>query len=1058
VQSKHQEEKHYYYGRNLTKKKRLKMSVTQQQLNRFFEILKASKLPSELVELINAPSTGHYVVIQSGESDAQKISVSKLRGALGSYDVTTNTPTLTDGAGVEGDSYIATTAGTRDFGSGNVSISVDDILEYRNGKWLVNGLALTQGRVVAALGYTPLDKSTYTGTAQDLKDDIDKYRLQSYTDFNSFPAVGSVDVIYKDESDLALYLWDDVNEVYVNANPKHTATINSIADLKTFTAHDTDSAVELLGYYTKGDGGGGSFYWDAASTEADNGGTIIQVTGVTTGRWKRRFSGAVNVKWFGVKYDGTDETEKFNKAIANGGIVTGDGEICISSSLTTSEKISLIGENLTIKAISVVSQMFSPLADFEIKGVTFNGNNLAETGIKGVSNCKINGVKVYNIQSSSVNSSYGIYCSLSNYSKGGIYIENCKIESITHTTTSGTIGDSEGAARAITVKLFGNSNDCFVSINNNVCIDVFGQEGDSVHISDENLTGKNKFVITKNEILRFNRRGIKLQASNVIISNNTIEDVDGLDARAIEGKHIIECASNNLTNILIESNVINNNNLASCIYAVVSNDVVINNNILNIKKTNTVNPMGIWYFNVENLIISNNILNLTDAYQFILDYGTIATTTISIVGNLFKSTGTTAVTVLGISADSFGLKLSNNTLQGNIENFVSSSKNLTGFLIENNTLKSTKKGRMYSLTGTLQDVYFLNNYIEGTHGPFPDDKQGIKINNNRHKTLSREKNILETTNYTLLFGDRDKYLIVFNPITITVPSGLFEKEDLIEIYNISSGDVTVLNGSGMTLNYPQSINKIKPYGIGNIRFSSSSVGGLSINNGGQVNKPLKTVSTTTYTLVSEDATKWLRFTNASGCTVTVPDAVFTAEQELMGDAQGGNVVFSEGTGMTIDGSTTLLIDGIFKGRFRAANEIVLSTGADTNKANVRLDNIAADLSIAEQDAIKEKIGAPNSRTELVNTSRFFTQADKGKILVVSATVTLTMPSTGLTNDWSTDIDCMSTGQATIAKDAGAVVLDSPHGKILEADKMGTVYRKPVGTYANEYRLRGEFKV
>jgi len=52
------------------------------------------------------------------------------------------------------------------------------------------------------------------------------------------------------------------------------------------------------------------FYWDAASTEVDNGGTIIQATAITTGRWKRVFSGAVNVKWFGAKGDGVaDDTQ-----------------------------------------------------------------------------------------------------------------------------------------------------------------------------------------------------------------------------------------------------------------------------------------------------------------------------------------------------------------------------------------------------------------------------------------------------------------------------------------------------------------------------------------------------------------------------------------------------------------------------------------------------------------------------------------------------------------------------------------------------------------------------
>lgn len=41
------------------------------------------------------------------------------------------------------------------------------------------------------------------------------------------------------------------------------------------------------------------YIWDSTSIETDNGGTIIQVDGVTTGRWIASYSGAVNVKWFG---------------------------------------------------------------------------------------------------------------------------------------------------------------------------------------------------------------------------------------------------------------------------------------------------------------------------------------------------------------------------------------------------------------------------------------------------------------------------------------------------------------------------------------------------------------------------------------------------------------------------------------------------------------------------------------------------------------------------------------------------------------------------------------
>jgi len=92
-----------------------------------------------------------------------------------------------------------------------------------------------------------------------------------------------------------------------------------------------------LGYYTRGDGGGGSFYWDSSSVEADNGGTIIKVNLLATGRWKRIMDGSpIDPRIFGCKGDDvTDDSASLQACInAFGGDDVGDGiNICFSKGI-----------------------------------------------------------------------------------------------------------------------------------------------------------------------------------------------------------------------------------------------------------------------------------------------------------------------------------------------------------------------------------------------------------------------------------------------------------------------------------------------------------------------------------------------------------------------------------------------------------------------------------------------------------------------------------------------------------------------------------------------------
>jgi hypothetical protein len=75
------------------------------------------------------------------------------------------------------------------------------------------------------------------------------------------------------------------------------------------------SVAVALGYNAPGDGGGGLFYWDPRSVATGNGGTVLAVSGVASGRWVRLYDGSVNVRWFGARGAGGDDTNAILAAI-----------------------------------------------------------------------------------------------------------------------------------------------------------------------------------------------------------------------------------------------------------------------------------------------------------------------------------------------------------------------------------------------------------------------------------------------------------------------------------------------------------------------------------------------------------------------------------------------------------------------------------------------------------------------------------------------------------------------------------------------------------------------
>jgi hypothetical protein len=95
-------------------------------------------------------------------------------------------------------------------------------------------------------------------------------------------------------------------------------TAASPGDLRGITGTSSVHSVVAGGFWSIGDGGGGVFYWDPNASAADDGGTIINPTGHSgNGRWRRSYSGPVNVRWFGAVGNGsTPDDTAFGQAIS----------------------------------------------------------------------------------------------------------------------------------------------------------------------------------------------------------------------------------------------------------------------------------------------------------------------------------------------------------------------------------------------------------------------------------------------------------------------------------------------------------------------------------------------------------------------------------------------------------------------------------------------------------------------------------------------------------------------------------------------------------------------
>jgi hypothetical protein len=154
--------------------------------------------------------------------------------------------------------------------------------------------------------------------------------------------------------------------------------VSTIADLRALTPSGS-MAVQPMGYYSPGDGGGGPVRYGvsgaAPGTYVDNGGSIVVPDGGDgSAAWLWKWSGPINVRWFGAVGDGVaDDGPAIQAAItdviANGSVLVPDGDFALKT------PVALTGKNVTL---DISGLLLDRLPSF-----TLNYNDLF-TGGKGL--------------------------------------------------------------------------------------------------------------------------------------------------------------------------------------------------------------------------------------------------------------------------------------------------------------------------------------------------------------------------------------------------------------------------------------------------------------------------------------------------------------------------------------------------------------------------------------------------------------------------------------------------------------------------------------------------
>ena len=306
------------------------------------------------------------------------------------------------------------------------------------------------------------------------------------------------------------------------------------------------------------DGRFGSNYFKKVDTGTENGGTVFVLDNGDV--YELQFSGAVNVKWFGVVGDGSDETAKVQavldtdylnitfeagKTVICSGVVSGvEGRTVVCTGATLKLK-----DSATLNYIISLAANNSTIVGGFFDGNKSNGNSSGSVydswgiGIRGADYCTVKNVEIKNAFGSGVGG-YGQYNTVENSkisgsTRYGIYFDgavsavddvirgNKAINNSIDMTGSGT----DGQAILFTGIYTPTTGQFDSEIRGNTII---GGTDAAIGSQGINIAVRGNHALIIGNTTRYGAMGFSEGGDNTVISNNIFMDLAGTVQVAIE--------------------------------------------------------------------------------------------------------------------------------------------------------------------------------------------------------------------------------------------------------------------------------------------------------------------------------------------------------------------------------------------------------------------------------------------------------------------------------------------------------------------------------------------